>query len=161
MNIIGGGIAILAGVVSGSIFAALTASKLRTVSELHNCVSALKNHMCSYSVGLSRALSELKISEKCELFADIKNLSSAKASHTDFINTINASEYDDDIKASLKKLFEAIEHFEESELSKAFDATLSVIQCRLTMLSDKKNKNAPLYRKLGFLGGLSIAILIL
>lgn len=161
MNIIGAGISIIVGVISGSIFAALTASKLKTVSELYNSVSALKNHMCAYSVGLSRSLSELQISEKCQFFADIKTLSTSKSPHSDFIEAINTSEYDNDIKASLKKLFDAIEHFDEGELSKAFDATLSVIQAKLTVLSDKKNKNAPLYRKLGFLGGISVAILIL
>ena len=161
MNIIASGIAILSGIVAGSIFASAASSKLKNTAELFDAISVLKNYMCSYSSGLYQSLCESHIDEKCSFFAEIKNISAAKMPFSRLIEAIENSNYVNSMKNALIKLFDAIEHFDECELAKAFDAALSVIQSQLDELTVKKNKNAPLYRKLGLLSGIAIAILII
>ena len=161
MNIIASGIAILSGSIAGSIFASAASSKLKNTAGLFDAISMLKNYMCSYSSGLFQSLCESHIDEKCSFFSEIKKISASKQPYNSLIEAIENSNYIEAIKNSLIKLFDAIEHFDECELTKAFDATLDVIQAQLNDLTIKKNKNAPLYRKLGFLSGIAIAILII
>ena len=62
---------------------------------------------------------------------------------------------------SLLRLFDAISQSEEAEIRKNFDITIITVQKYKNEAQIKKEKDAPLCKKVGLLVGIGAAILII
>lgn len=159
MNLILGGISILIGFAGGNLCAANVSVELRHLNELYVALETLENHILCYSSGISEAIQNSSIDKKCVLFKNIaQNINS---SENIFEDAVNKSPYNTEIKSYLIRLFDAIEHYDENDINKSFDITLSIINKYRNEFQTKNDKNAPLYRKIGILSGIGIAVLLL
>ena len=159
MNIVLSGISILTGFLIGCIAAARVSAELKNLSELYDALETLKNHICTYSSGLHEAIVNGELDKKCSLFRVISEDLASRRTNGVFSEAIESSPYNPEIKMSLSRLFEAISQSEESEIRKNFDITIITVQKYKNEAQIKKEKDAPLCKKVGLLIGIGAAIL--
>ncbi len=160
MKIILGGISIIAGLIIGQIWSRSISYNIDPLDELSEALILLKRGICNYTYGIKEAIVAFELNEKSTLFdAILKRMyMSSAAACTD---SINESNYDQEIKVELLRLFSIIEFGNNSEIEKAFSSTVEFVNEKRCELISKREKNAPLYRKIGLLCGIGIAILII
>ena len=161
MNIVLSGISILTGFLIGCIAAARMSAELKNLSELYDALETLKNHICTYSSGLHEAIVNGELDKKCALFSVIAEKLTIRRTDGVFSEAIDGSPYNSEIKMSLLRLFDAISQSEEAEIRKNFDITIITVQKYKNEAQIKKEKDAPLCKKVGLLVGIGAAILII
>lgn len=153
-----GGIAIITSYLAGNLYANKIKRNLLELETLHNALILLKTQICAYSSGLTYSLKYVNEHINCRLFVDMENGLLNETSPKSVILNCNVPSQ---LKSSLTGLFECILFNDENDISKAFLSTLEVVDLYKKNLSEQYDKEAPLYRKLGLLLGISIFILLL
>ncbi len=157
MNIYLCGILPIIGFAAGSFFAAYTGAEYKRLLALKRALESLELNICTYSKGLTDAISGTNIMQKCELFDDIK----AALSLGSVSGAIRRSPYPDEVKEALVLLFDTVTNADGDKIRQSFTATLVIVQNALHKAKLDQDKNAPLYRKIGALAGLAVGILCL
>lgn len=153
-----GGISVIICYIAGNLYANGIKQKLAEFEALFNAVFMLKTQICTYSSGLSVSLNRVNENINCTVFYNIeKELQNGITP----IYVIENSNFPIQIKSALKSLFECIFISDEAELTKAFSSAADIIDLYKSKLDEQYKKEAPLYRKLGLLLGISIFILLL
>lgn len=153
-----GGISVIICYIAGNLYANGIKQKLIATEALYDAAVMLKTQICTYACGLSTSLNYVNKNINCTVFCDIeKGLSDGITP----ISVIEKGNIPDQIKSALKSLFECIFTGNETELINAFSCATDIIGIYKSKLSEQYKKEAPLYRKLGLLLGISIFILLL
>lgn len=160
MNVVLPLISVFAGFAGGCFYGVKAKAEKDKAEGLFDAVATLKNEICLYRSGLGSAITSTGIYKKNELMAEIYS-SLAEGGGKSVDAAINGSDYPENIKSALTKLFDAILFLSEDEIKTAFDATTAVTAEYKNKANDKYKKDAPLYRKMGILCGAALAIILL
>lgn len=153
-----GGISVIICYIAGIMYSNGIKQRLNDAHSLYNAIFALKAQICTYSSGLSVSLHRVNENTYCRIFSEIEK---GLLSGISPITVIDKSNLPVQIKSALKNLFECIFISDEAELEKVFSHTADILELYKSKLNEQYKKEAPLYRKLGLLLGISIFILLL
>ncbi len=147
------------GFATGSFAASFVSAEYKRLAYLSDALNALEIQICTYNEGLSKALKSSGANKYCTLFYDIaQNLNNNTQSIPE---TVALSAYTSDIKQALIMLFDTILSADEDQIRKSFSATINIVGVAMEKAKLNKEKNSPLYRKIGLLAGLAAAILLM
>lgn len=153
-----GGIVIIACYITGNLYINTIKQKITGADDLLNALFLLKMQICTYSCGLTPALRYVNKNTDCPVFVEMEGMLS---SGDEPQNAVDNTELSPQVRSMLKKLLECILLGDDDEILKAFSSTIEIVENDKHTLDDKYKMEAPLYRKLSLLLGISIFILLL
>lgn len=163
MNIITILLSITCGVLSGAAASSRMTKQLTELTSLHNALASMQNEICSYGAGFSEAANYASNLHKCELIQNIaeafKKVPCDNRSQS-WQTLVETSPYSPEVRSALLTLFHCVEKFDEEAINRQFHSAIATIARCEEELRTKTMRFMPLYRKVGLLGGIALAILL-
>ena len=159
---------LLLSVSSGTLLGAAISGRLtrkqEELAKLRNALTVMQNEICNYGAGLSQAASYAALFHKCTLIRQLSDtLKQPSGNNTplQWSALIEGSGFPPEVRTALNALFGCVERFDSDAIFRQFDTTIATVAQYEEALRAKNLRFVPLYRKIGLLGGIALAILLM
>ena len=157
-------LSVSSGTLLGTAISGRLTRKQDELSKLRNALTVMQNEICNYGAGLSQAASYAALFHKCALIrqlSDTLKQASKDNAPLQWTSLVENSGFPPEVRSALNALFSCIERFDSDAIFRQFHQTIAAVtQCEETLRA-KNTRFVPLYRKIGFLGGIALAILLM